>query len=173
MTTDRALIALIAGTPLVALSVLAPVSAALGLAGAAICLVALRTLTRASENFGTARLGAVLGLVGSALLLADLQVRIADWLVLLGLLLVLTGGCAGMRELVPQGFRREAAGRISGSVLTVMLTLGVFIALDDAGAGPGWVTDATPVLRGITGVLVAWFVAYVAMARTVVPARVS
>lgn len=173
MTTDRALLALIAGAALTALSTLASGSAVVGLAGSVICLVALGPLVRASDAFGTARFGAVLGLVGSSLLLADVQVRIADWLVLLGLLLLLTGSCAGLRDVLAEGFRRAAAGRISGSVLFVMLALGLFVALDQADAGPGWVSDVITALRVATAVLVAWFIAFAALARTAVPARAS
>jgi hypothetical protein len=173
VTTDRALIALIAGTALTALSTLASVSSIVGIAGGAICLVALGPLVRASDAFGTARSGAILGLLGSVLLVADIQVKIADWLVLLGLLLLLTGSCAGLRDVLTEGFRRAAAGRISGSVLLVVLALALFLALDQADAGPGWVSDVIVALRVATAVLVAWFVAYVAMARTVVPPRVS
>jgi hypothetical protein len=173
MTTDRALIALTAGTALTALSTLATVSAAVGLAGGAICLVALGSLVRASDAFGTARFGAVLGLIGSVLLVADIQVRIADWLVLLGMLLLLTGSCAGLRDVLTEGFRRAAAGRISGSVLLVMLSLALFVALDQAGAGPGWASDVITALRVAAAVLVVWFIAFATLARTAVPARVS
>jgi hypothetical protein len=172
MTTDRALIALIAGAALTALSTLASVSAVIGLAGGAICLVALSALVRASDAFGTARFGAVLGLVGSVLLVADVQVRIGDWLVLLGLLLLVTGSCAGLRDVLTEGFRRAAAGRISGSVLLVMLALALFVALDQAEAGPAWVSDVIVALRIAAAVLIAWFVAFAALARTAVPARV-
>lgn len=173
MTTDRALVALIAGTALSALSTLATVSAIVGLVGGAICLVALGPLVRASDAFGTARFGAVLGLIGSVLLVADIQVRIADWLVLLGLLLLLTGSCAGLRDVLTEGFRRAAAGRISGSVLLVMLALALFVALDQADAGPGWVSDVITALRIAAAVLVAWFIAFAALARTAVPSRAS
>jgi hypothetical protein len=173
MTTDRALLALVAGTALAALSTLASVSAIVGVAGGAICLVALGPLVRASDAFGTARLGAVLGVVGSVLSLAGIQLRVADWLVLLGLLLLLTGSCAGLRDVVPEGFRRAAAGRISGSVLLVMLALALFVALDQTDAGPTWVGGVSTALRIVAAVLVAWFVAFAALARTVVPTRVS
>jgi hypothetical protein len=173
MTTDRALIALIAGTALAALATLAPVSAALGIAGAAICFVALGPLAKASDAFGPARFGAILSLVGSVLLVIDVQAGIAGWLVLLGLLLLLTGSCAGLRDVLPDGFRRAATGRISSSVLLIMLTLALLLALDQAKVGPTWVSDVITAARVVTAVLVVWFVAFVTRARTDVPARVS
>jgi hypothetical protein len=173
MTTDRALILLVAGAALSALTALASASAIVGIAGAALCLVAFSPLVQASDAFGSARFGAVLTLIGSVLLIAEAKVGIAAWLVLLGLLLVITGSCAGLRELVPAGFRRDAAGRISGWVLLIMLALALLLALDQAGVGPGWVSGAITGLRLAAGVLIAWFIAYVAINRTVVPARVS
>lgn len=173
MTNDRALVALVAGSGLCALAALTSISAIAGVVGAALCLVALNPLVKASDAFGSARFGAALALIGSVLLVAEAKVGIADWLLLLGLLLVITGSCAGLRELVPEGFRRDAAGRISGWVLLVVLTLALLLVLDQADAGPAWVSGAITGLRVATGVLVAWFIAYAAINRTVVPARTS
>ena len=173
MTNDRALIALVAGTALAGVATLFSLAPAVAIAGWAVGLVALSRLAKSSDAFGGARLGVVLGLVGSALAVADVQVRVADWLVLLGLLLLLTGSCAGLRELLPDGSRRAAAGRISGAALLTMLALALLVALDQAAAGPVWVTDAMTVARVAAAVVVAWFLAYAVAARPVVPVRAS
>ena len=152
------------GASLLALVVAFELSGIAVIAFAAVCLVGASQLVRHHEAFGTARFGAALALVGGVLEVAGWQQSLGGWLGLAGLVLVVTGSCTGLRELQPEGPRRDAAGRVSGAFLTMGLIVALTRALDQAEAGPGWLPDAmTP--PAVVLVLVAqWFAAYAALA---------
>lgn len=138
------------------------------IAFAAACLAGASQLVRHHDAFGTARLGAVLALTGGVLDLSGWQHSLAPWLGLAGLALIVTGGCTGLRELLPEGPRRKAAGRISGAFSTVTVVVVLARVLDEAEAGPGWVPDTLTPLHVALVVVVLWFAAYAALAPTAV-----
>lgn len=152
------------GASLLALVVAFDLSGIGVIAFSALCLIATSQLVRLHDAFGTARFGAVLALAGGVLTVAGWQESLSGWLGLAGLTLVVTGCCTGLRALLPDGPRREAAGRVSGTFLLVALVVALARALDQAGAGPAWVPDTLTPLAAVLVVVAVWFAAYAALA---------
>lgn len=152
------------GASLLALVVAFDLSGIAVIALSAVCLVATSQLVRHHDAFGTARVGAVLALTGGVLAVAGWQESLSGWLDLAGLVLIVTGSCTGLRELLPEGSRREAAGRVSGTFLLIALVVALARALDQAGAGPTWVPDTLIPLGAVLVLVAQWFAAYAALA---------
>lgn len=164
MTMQRPQLVLSLGASLLALVVAFELSGLVVIALSALCLTAASQLVRHHDSFGTTRLGAVLALTGGVLAVAGWQESLSGWLGLAGLALIVTGSCTGLRELLPEGPRREAAGRVSGTFLLVALVVALARALDQAGAGPAWVPDTLTPLGVVLVLAALWFAAYTALA---------
>lgn len=152
------------GSALLALVVAFDLSGFAVIAFAAVCLVGASQLVRHHDAFGTARLGAALALIAGGLEVAGWQQSLGDWLGLAGLALVVTGGCTGLRELLPDGPRRDAAGRVSGTFLFVALVVALARALDQAEVGPTWVQETLTPLHVALVVAALWFSAFSTLA---------
>ncbi|MDO7867770.1 hypothetical protein [Nocardioides jiangxiensis] len=156
---------------------------AVALAGAAVCAVACTVLARdtdgrraadgvvATDAFNVARMGAVLGVAGTAMALAGVgSSTVLGSLGVVAVLLVVRSGATGLHAALPEGWRSAAASRIARTAFVVVPLLGLVLALDTSGSGPAWTGSLVDPARVATLVVVAWFAAFCVASRDAVTA---
>lgn len=143
----------------VALSLYADLPAA-ALAAWVLATVGTIGLTKVEESFSVARNGAILCIAAEAALLADVVEDAATWVRFVGVLLLLTGAAAAFRTSFQEGFRADAAERVSSLAYLTVIPLALLTGLIEAQIGPAWVLTTADVFAAATTVAALWFAAF-------------
>lgn len=156
----------------VALSLYADVPAA-ALVAWALAVVGAAALTRAEESFVVARNGAILCALAELAVLVGFVEDAATWIRFAGIVVLLAGATSAYRTAAGDGFRADAAGRISTLTYLTVIPLALVTALLEAGTGPGWTRTVARALEVATMAATVWFAAFAVTARDAIAARES
>ena len=156
---------LAAGTPAgVALSLYADVPAA-ALVAWALAMEGAVVLAKIEQSFILVRNAAFVCALTELAVLTDTFEDATTWVRFAGIVVLLTGAASAYRTAAGDGFRADAAGRISTLTYLTVIPLALVTALLEAGTGPGWTPTVARALEVATMAATVWFAAFAVTAR--------